>query len=99
MLPGGYLFRVAYAFDCTLNALLAGNPDQTVSSRCYEAAVVKNISYWKPPYHVVNAGAYVVKWTIGRVLGYRFGVDMATNHCKAAYELPSIAKDNFHTYS
>jgi hypothetical protein len=98
MLPGKYLFHVAYAADLLFNAVCAGNPDQTFSARCYEGAVKKSYTRWILPYWIVNGGAYVLRWTIGRVLGYRFGVDMPLNHCEDAFCNASILKDNFHTY-
>ncbi len=99
MIPGGYVFRVAYAADLLLNAILGGNPAQTVSSRCYEGAKIKAYRRWAVPYWVVNGGAYALRWTIGRALGYRFGVDMPINHCQDSYDNASIKTDDFRTYS
>jgi hypothetical protein len=99
MMPGTYLYHVAYAADLLANAVLAGDPDQTVSSRCYEAAIIQGRWWWFPLYWYVNINAYVLRWTIGRLLGHRFGVDMPVNHCMDAYCNASIGKDDYHTYN
>jgi len=36
---GGYITRILRSFDQTMNAILLGNTDQTLSARCYEGRV------------------------------------------------------------
>lgn len=93
---GGYIYGIAKGVDRTFNALTAGSVDETFSARCYEAAVVKSYTFWQIPYQLVNGGAYAVRWTIGRLLGYRFGVDMPSNHCEDAFLYPFAYRP--HTY-
>lgn len=95
---GKYLWTVADAADQLLNAVLAGDADETLSARMYEAVYVAQPArlQWYPLLVIVNAAAYGLRWLFGRALGYRFGVDMPRNHCQDAYLLPRV--DNRHTY-
>lgn len=93
-----YLLEVGGGLSQLLNTLCGGNRDQTFSSRCYEAAVIKNKWYWQLPYQTVNGGAFVLRWTLGRLIGLRFGTDMPHNHCKDAYDFPADNEHN-HTYN
>ena len=80
-----YIYNWLRGLDELGNATLDGNSRQTISSRCYEAAVLKGIWYWKIAYYAVNAGAYALRWLFARPLGYRWGEDMPVNHCMDAY--------------
>lgn len=68
-----YFISVLAAGSQFLNALTGGNRDQTFSSRCYEAAVIKRKWLWWIPYLLINAL-------------YR---PWQRNHCKDAYEYDS----------
>ncbi|ALF01681.1 hypothetical protein CPT_Percy47 [Caulobacter phage Percy] len=39
MTPGRYFWNLLIALDQLLNTLLAGNPDETLSSRAYKASL------------------------------------------------------------
>ncbi len=80
-----YFYNLVRGFDELINAMLYGNSRQTLSSRAYEAAVIRNLWWWVPFYEVVNWTMYAGRWFILRPLGYRWGKDMPTNHCKDAY--------------
>jgi hypothetical protein len=72
-----YFVEVLAAGSQFLNALTAGNRDQTFSSRTYEAAVVQGKWLWWIPYLTIN-GVYA----LGQMILRR----PMTNHCKDAYE-------------
>lgn len=88
-----YFIELGSAASQFLNAIFAGNRDQTFSSRLGEAVSLGK-RRWYPAYWLVNGGAYVIRWVIGRVLGYRFGLDMPTNHCMWAF----LTGDSERTY-
>lgn len=77
---GHYFTEVLAAGSQFLNALTAGNRDQTFSSRSYEAAVVERKWLWWIPYLAIN-GVYALGQVILR--------QPVTDHCKEAYEFDS----------
>ncbi len=71
-----YIYNLFRGVDELGNAVIDGNSRQTISSRAYEAAMVKHIWYWHPAYHLINAVNYAIQ--IAR------GIP-TFNHCKDAY--------------
>lgn len=88
-----YFVEVLAAGSQFLNALTAGNRDQTFSSRLGEART-KHKWRWYPAYWTINTFAYIWRWIVGRVLGWRAGVDWPKNHCIEAW----LNGDEEHTY-
>lgn len=77
---GHYFVEVLAAGSQFLNALTAGNRDQTFSSRTYEAAVIKRKWLWWIPYLTINGVYALGQMVLSRPM---------TNHCKEAYEFDS----------
>lgn len=91
-MKGRYWVELLAAGSQFLNAVFAGNRDQTFSARCYEAAVVVGLWRWRPPYWAVNGGAYALRWLLERVAGWP--LNWPRNHCRDAFE----NGDNERTY-
>lgn len=79
-----YFINLAGAGSQMLNAVFAGDKDQTFSSRCYQEAVVNKKRRWLLPYWLINVVFFVLRWVLNRVIGS--GPVMPRNHCKDAYQ-------------